>query len=74
MLNAPFYYRISFWNKMKDSIAIIGPSSEIFVIVEQLDSTWSLRVAIATLLGYLISHLMKTWITDLDGDGKIDPI
>lgn len=57
---------------MKDTFALFGPSTELIMLLSKADEKYQFLAVILSLGGYMGSHLIKIWVKDSDGDGKVD--
>jgi hypothetical protein len=60
--------KLSFWVKLRTTIASLGIGSEVFLHFADSTPIWSLIAGFATILGILIT----VWIEDKNNDGIVD--
>lgn len=63
-----WFKRVSFWQKLKATIAGLGISSEITLYMMDSHPAWKVVAAISSVVGMLIT----TWVEDKDNDGVVD--
>jgi hypothetical protein len=63
-----FWIKMSFWLKLKASIAVFGVGSEISLFIGDSHDAWKWVAGIATALGLLITIIME----DKDNNGHVD--
>jgi hypothetical protein len=60
--------RASFWTKIKDTIQIIGTSTQLTLILNDSQHIYNVMVAVLQLAGLLL----PVWFTDENRDGQVD--
>lgn len=63
-----YWTKTSFWNKIKDSIQIVGTFTQLSLIFGESQHVYNVAVALIQLSGMLL----PIWLVDTDGDGQID--
>ena len=66
------FTKASFWENVKDTIAVFGPTTELVAITKDWPHEAQSTIAVLSLVGYVASHIIKIWFKDADNDGVID--
>lgn len=60
--------KMSFWNKIKGTIALAGVGSEVTLFVVDSNHKWKVVAAAATIISFVIT----IWFEDKNGDDIVD--
>lgn len=63
-----FWTEVSFWMKLKTTIAIFGAGGEVTMIITEQSAGWHVTTITATILSILITN----FIEDKNNNGKVD--
>lgn len=63
-----YWTRTSFWTKIKDTIQILGTSTQLTLIFNDSQHIYNVMVAVIQLAGLLL----PIWLSDEDKDGEVD--
>lgn len=65
-----WWQRMSFWNKVESALILIG-STSVVELANYHAPYWAF-IVVGSFMG--IGKLLRIFIVDKDGDGKIDPL
>ena len=63
-----YWKKTSFWGKIRDTVQILGTSTQLTLIFNDAQHIYNVIVAATQLL----SLLLPVWFTDEDRDGNVD--